>query len=126
MPPVPCSLIFLEIYFSILLFIFFTLLINLAFLFNFGFLSNNPSTSDNKIKQSEPDICATLDANLSLSPYFISEVAILSFSLTNGINPRSKRLSNVRFAFIALLLISVSSSVKSIWERFRVFSRIYQ
>ena len=51
---------------------------------------HNPVTtadhaSDNRIKVSAFVICATLDANLSLSPNFISEVAIVSFSFTTGI-----------------------------------------
>ena len=43
-----------------------------------------PSTSDNNINVSALVICATIEASLSLSPYFISEVAIVSFSLTIG------------------------------------------
>ena len=39
------------------------------------------------ISESAPDICATLEANLSLSPYLISEVAMVSFSLTIGTKP---------------------------------------
>ena len=77
----------------------------------------NPSTSDNKIKQSAPEICATLEANLSLSPYLISDVAMLSFSLTIGIKPKLNRFSNVLLALIALLLFSVSSRVNNICER---------
>ena len=65
-------------------------------------------------KQSALEICATLDANLSLSPYLISEVATLSFSFTIGTYPSLNRLSNVLFALIALLLCSVSSKVSNI------------
>ena len=68
----------------------------------------------NKIKQSAPIICETLEASLSLSPYFISVVAVVSFSLTIGTIPIAKRLSIVRLAFIDLLLCSVSSSVSNI------------
>ena len=46
---------------------------------NFGFFVKRPSTSDNNIKVSALVICATRDASLSLSPYFISDVAIVSF-----------------------------------------------
>ena len=88
--------------------------INIASLFIFGFFVYNPSTSDNKIKQSAPEICATLEANLSLSPYLISDVAMLSFSLTIGIKPKLNRFSNVLLALIALLLFSVSSRVNNI------------
>ena len=63
----------------------FTLFISLASLNIFGFFVKSPSTTDSKIKVSALVICATLDANLSLSPYFISEVAIVSFSFTIGI-----------------------------------------
>jgi len=70
--------------FSILLSIFLISFISFAFLNTFGFLSWSPSTSDKRTKESALDICATLEANLSLSPYLISEVAILSFSLTIG------------------------------------------
>ena len=71
--------------FLISLFKSITFLINFASLNNFGFFVKSPSTSDNKIKVSAFVICATRDASLSLSPYFISEVAIVSFSLTIGI-----------------------------------------
>jgi len=65
---------------------------------------------------SASEICATLDASLSLSPYFISVVAIVSFSLTIGINPKSNKFSKVLLAFKDLLLSSVSSRVNRICD----------
>ena len=121
MPPVPCSLILFVAIFSILSSIVLISFINIASLFIFGFFVYNPSTSDNKIKQSAPEICATLEANLSLSPYLISDVAILSFSLTIGTKPKLNRFSNVLLALIALLLFSVSSRVNNICERLIFF-----
>ena len=41
-------------------------------------------SNDNKINVSASVIWATRDASLSLSPYLISDVAIVSFSLTIG------------------------------------------
>ena len=69
---------------------------------------------DNNIKQSALIICDTRAASLSLSPYLISVVAVVSFSLTIGTIPIANKLSIVRLAFIDLLLCSVSSSVRSI------------
>ena len=43
---------------------------------------------------------------------------MLSFSLTIGTKPSWNKLFIVLFALIALLLCSVSSRVRSIWERF--------
>ena len=63
------------------------------------------------INKSAPIIWATLAANLSLSPYLISEVAVVSFSLTIGTAPSLKRFSNVLLTFKARLLCSVSSGV---------------
>ena len=60
---------------------------------------------------SAPIIWATLAANLSLSPYFISVVAVGSFSLTIGIAFNLNKLSKVLLTFIALLLCSVSSGL---------------
>ena len=54
-------------------------------------------------------ICATLAASLSLSPYFISDVAVVSFSFTIGIAFNLNKLSKVRLTLIALHLCSVSS-----------------
>ena len=48
------------------------------------------------ISVSAPIICATLAANLSLSPYLISAVAVVSFSLTIGIALSLNKLSNVQ------------------------------
>ena len=47
------------------------------------------------IRVSAPIIWATLAANLSLSPYFISVVAVESFSLTIGIAFNLNKLSKV-------------------------------
>ena len=63
---------------------------------------------------SAPIICATLAANLSLSPYLISDVATVSFSLIIGIYLFLSNSSKVALAFKYLLLFSVSSAVISI------------
>ena len=96
------------------MFKFSTFLINFASLNIFGFFVNKPSTSDKSIKVSALVICATRDASLSLSPYLISEVAIVSFSLTIGMKSKLNKFSNVLFAFKDLLLSSVSSRVSRI------------
>ena len=115
-PPVPYSLVPFVAVSSIFIFIFLTSFINFAPLFIFGFLVYKPSTSDSNISESALEIWATLDANLSLSPYLISEVAILSFSFTTGIKFNWNKFSKVLFAFKALLLCSVSSRVSKIWD----------
>ena len=46
---------------------------------------------------------------------------MLSFSLTIGTNPNLNKLSKVLFAFIALLLCSVSSKVNNICDRLIFF-----
>ena len=51
---------------------------------------------------SAPIICATLAANLSLSPYLISAVAVVSFSFTIGIALSLNKLSNVRLKHLEL------------------------
>ena len=88
--------------------------INLILSLFFGSDEYNPFIFDSNIKQSELVIWATLDASLSLSPYLISLVAIVSFSLTIGIIPILRRVSNVLLALIDLLLCSVSSKVRRI------------
>ena len=86
--------------------------LTIFFLFD---LSYNPSTSENKISISAPIIWATLAASLSLSPYFISLVAVESFSFTTGIALSLNKLSNVLRTLIALLRCSVSSGLIKIW-----------
>ena len=83
-PPLPNFVKPFILIFLVSLFKSLIVLINLASLYNFGFLVKSPSTSDSNIKVSALVIWATLEANLSLSPYFISEVAIVSFSFTIG------------------------------------------
>ena len=68
---------------------------------------------------SAPIIWATLAANLSLSPYFISLVAVESFSFTTGIALILNKLSKVLLTFIALLLCSVSSGLIKINGNFK-------
>ena len=80
-----------------------------------------PSTSESKINVSAFVIWVTLDASLSLSPYFISVVAIVSFSLTTGINPSSNKFSNVLLAFNDLLRSSVSYRVNKICDIFNLY-----
>ena len=70
----------------------------------------NPFTSERLISTFAPIICATLAAKRSLSPYLISEVAVVSFSFTICIAYNLKRFSKVLLAFIALLLCYVSSN----------------
>ena len=96
-------------------------------LFELGFIpvvNENDTIATTEIKYGDNDRLAsrvaTLDANLSLSPYFISVVAIVSFSLTTGINPSSNKFSNVLLAFKDLLRSSVSSSVNKICEIFNL------
>ena len=74
-------------------------------------VNENDTTATTEIKYGDND---RLAASLSLSPYFISVVAVVSFSLTIGMIPIAKRLSMVRLAFIDLLLCSVSSRVSNI------------
>ena len=69
----------------------------------------NPSTFDKFISTSALIICATLAAKRSLSPYLISDVAVVSFSFTTGTAFSLNKFSKVLFAFIARLLCSVSS-----------------
>ena len=70
------------------------------------------------IRVSAPTICATLAASLSLSPYFISAVAVVSFSFTIGIAFNLKRFSKVLLTFKARLLCSVSSGLIKICPDF--------
>ncbi len=77
--------------------------------------------SDNMINVSAFVIWATLADNLSLSPYLISEVAVVSFSLTIGIAFKFKIFCIVSLAFKALRLFSVSSSVRRICPIFNFF-----
>ena len=60
------------------------------------------------------NICATLAASLSLSPYLISDVAVVSFSFTIGMPLIFIIFSIVSLALSALLLSSVSSRVNKI------------
>ena len=56
-----------------------------AFLLFLGDSEYKPSISESNIRRSDSHIDATCAANLSLSPYRISSVATVSFSLTMGI-----------------------------------------
>ena len=82
-------------------------------------VNENDTTATTEIKYGDND---RLAASLSLSPYFISVVAVVSFSLTMGTIPIVSKLSIVLLAFIDLLLCSVSSSVSNICEIFILFS----
>ena len=58
--------------------------INLAFLEDLGSSEYNPSISDKRTNTSASTNCDILAANWSLSPYLISKVATVSFSLIMG------------------------------------------
>ena len=110
-PPLPKLDVWALAICSIVLFILKTSLIFFASLFLLGFLSYNPSTSLSRISKSASIIWATLAANLSLSPYLISSVATVSFSLITGITLFCKSVFIVFLALRYLLLTSLSSSV---------------
>ena len=126
-PPLPNSLTPLKLIFFKSLLKFSTFLINLASLNSFGFLVYKPSTSDKRTNVSALIICATRDASLSLSPYLISVVAMVSFSLTIGMKPKSNKFLKVLLAFKDLLRSSVSSRVNKIWEIFNLyFEKVFE
>ena len=70
--------------------------------------------SDSNMSKSALDICATLAANLSLSPNLISSVETVSFSLITGITRNSISFSYVALALRCFLLFSVSSGASKI------------
>ena len=82
--------------------------INLAFLEDLGSSEYNPSISDKRTNTSASTNCDILAANWSLSPYLISKVATVSFSLIMGITFNFSSVFNVALVFIAVLLVSKS------------------
>ena len=112
-PPLPCldASPAISIIFLLMLDTFFT---RIDCSFFDGGLVYKPSTFDKSTKQSALISLEILAAKISLSPNFISSVAVVSFSLIIGMHPSLNRLSKVAIAFAEDFLFWVSDGLSKI------------